>query len=116
MTGVEVMTNGQTKLGSVAVCVCPTLQQPCNYDRKLCRSAEQQESREEVGLSLLLPFTCNTCSGTHTHTHILLRVGWRRWWVDRGGGYHPLPVEREREGFVLSQSRSSTTGRKDGRK
>jgi hypothetical protein len=57
-----------------------------------------------------------TPAPAHTHTHILLRVGWRRWWVDRGGGYHPLPVEREREGTVLSQSRSSTTGRKDGRK
>ena len=34
------------------MCVCPTLQQPCNYDRKLCRSAEQQSAVGRLASSL----------------------------------------------------------------
>ena len=90
MTGV--VTTGPKKVGASR---CASVQRSSSHATTNENSAavrnntkQSQESREEVGLSLLLPFTCNTCSTAHTHTHILLRVGG---WEDRERKRRELP-------------------------
>ena len=106
MTGV--VTNGPKKVGASR---CASVQRSSSHATTNENSAavrnnckQSQESREEVGLSLLLPFTCNTCSTAHTHTSSWEWVGGWRIERERGGSYHPLPV-----GDMLSQSYSIST-------